>query len=410
MGPGEIKLPLVAAMGWLLCVLVLTPVLAAPQVDQSRAYFNRGVELQQKGDLAGARLAYEEALKLAPNRVDALSNLGLVYLNLEKNEKAIEYLGKALSLNPALHAVRMFLGLAYFRAGQTEAAQQELTKVLEAQPGHPQALHLLGLCLLKLDQVQEGITALEAALQANPNNADAAYTLATAYIGSGEIEQAEALLAGPLRQKNSAEAHLVRGAILNAKREAKAALPELLKAQQLNEKLPTLRTQTGYAYLLLMESEKATHELITALEQNPTDFHANAYLGWLYIQEKRYPEATERLTAALRQKPDNATILYQLGQIQHLNGQAEKAVETLERAAKLRPDLIPTHVLLARVYSKLKRPDDFKREEAIIRQLTEKEQELNLGAPETYVEQENTLPKFTEGLAVKPPPKSKVQQ
>jgi hypothetical protein len=50
------------------------------------------------------------------------------------------------------------------------------------------------------------------------------------------------------------------------------------------------------------------------------------------------------------------------------------------------------------------------REQTIIRQLTEKEQERNLGSQESYVEQENTLPKFTEGLSSKPNPMRKVQQ
>ncbi len=383
---------------------------AAPQANASRTHFNRGVELQQKGDLEGARLAYEEALRLSPRRVDALANLGLVYLNLGRNEKAIEILSKALALKPELTSVRLFLGLARFRAGQFETAHQELVKVLEAQPAHPQALHLLGLCRLKLDRIEEGALALEAALQANPNNVDAAYTLATAYIGIGEIEKAEALLEGPLREKTGAEAHLVRGSILNARKKAQAALAELTRAQQLNAKLPTLQTQIGYAYLLLAEYDKAASEFRAALRQTPDDYHANAYLGWLHIQEKRYPEAAECLLTALRQKPDNATILYQLGQIQQINGQVETAVTTLERAVKLRPEFIPAHVLLAKAYSKLKRTEEFTREQALIRQLTEQEQQRNLGAQEQYVEQENTLPKFIEGLSVKPTSTKKVPQ
>lgn len=381
---------------------------AFAQQDTARAHFNRGVALQQKGDLEGARQAYEQALKIAPNRVDARANLGLVSLNLGRNEKAIEHFRLALTLQPDLPSVRMFLGLAHFRANQIEAAQRELTMVLQAQPGHPQALHLLGLCLLKLDRIEDGIHALEAALQANPNNADAAYTLATAYVGSGEIEKAEALLEGPLREKTSAEAHLVRGSILNARKNAKAALEELTRARQLNERLPTLQTQLGYAYLLVPEYEKAASAFMLALKQDPNDYHANAYLGWLHIQEKRYPQATERLLLALRQKPENATILYQLGQLQQINGQVEMAVTTLERAVKLRPDFIPAHVLLARIYSKLKRTAEFAREQALIRQLTAQEQERNLGTQESYVEQENTLPRFIEGLSVKPAPTKKV--
>lgn len=381
----------------------------APQADAARTHFNRGVELQRKGELEGARQAYEEALRLAPRRVDALANLGLVYLNLGRIEKAIETLGRALAIDPGLPSVRMILGLALFRAEQFDAAHRELAGVLEAQPGHPQALHLLGLCRLKLDRIEEGILALEAALQANPKNADAAYTLATAFIGIGEIERAEALLDGPLQGTTGAEAHLVRGSILNAKRNPKDAIRELSRAKQLNERLPTLRTQMGYAYLLLLEYEKAAGELRAALAENPADFHANAYLGWLYIQEKRYPEAAERLAAGLRRKPDNATMLYQLGHIQQINGEHEAAAATLERAVRLRPEYLSAHVLLARAYSKLKRNGDFAREQAIIRRLTEKEQEKNLEAQERYVEQENALPRFIEGLSGKPAAATKVR-
>jgi tetratricopeptide (TPR) repeat protein len=409
MGLGAMKLPLVAALGCL-SILVLLPASARPQTDDSRSSFNRGVELQQKGDLAGARLAYEEALKLSPRRVDALSNLGLVYLNLENNEKAIECFDQALFIKPELLPVRMFLGLAYYRANQFEAAHREVAKVVEAQPHHPQALHLWGLCLLKLDKIQPGISALEAALQVNPNNTDAAYTLATAYVGNEEIEKAEALLEGPLRSNNSAEVHLVRGSILNANRNPQVAIQELIKAKQLNEKLPTLRTQLGYAYLLLGDHEQAIREFLVALAQNPDDFHANAYLGWLYLNEKRYQEATEKLTAALRQKPDNSGILYQLGQIHHASGQIENAAALLERVVKQQPNFVPAHVLLARVYMKLKRPADFAREQAIIRQLSEKEQERNLGSQESYGDREAPLPKFSEGPSSKPNPRGRVKK
>jgi predicted Zn-dependent protease len=130
----------------------------------------------------------------------------------------------------------------------------------------------------------------------------------------------------------------------------------------------------------------------------------------LYIQEKRYPEASERLTAALRQKPDNNAILYQLGQIHLASGQIENAAAMLERVIKQQPDFIPAHVLLAKAYSKLKRLDDFAREQAIIRQLNEKEQERNLGSQESYGDREVTLPKFSEGPLLKPNPGGKVQK
>jgi Flp pilus assembly protein TadD len=44
---------------------------------QSEEEFARGVGLQQKGDLQGAREAYEASLRSMPRRADALTNLGV---------------------------------------------------------------------------------------------------------------------------------------------------------------------------------------------------------------------------------------------------------------------------------------------------------------------------------------------
>lgn len=386
-----------AATAWL-WLMVFVPARATAQADESRAHFNRGVELQRKGDLERARLAYEEALKLSPKRVDALSNLGLVYLNLGAHEKAIERLSQALAIEPDLHMVRLALAFAHFLTGQFGAAEREVARVVAAEPGNPKALHLLGLSLLKLDRTPEGVAALEAALQADPKNSGAAQTMATAYVRLGEIAKAEALLDGPLASSSGAENHLVRGTILNAKGEYRAALQELSQARELNDRLPMVHTQLGYALMSLSEPERAKNEFLAALAQNPDDLEANAYLGWLYLRDKRHQEASGRLQAALRQKPDSSALLYMIAQVYRADGENEKAAEALQRVVEQRPDFMPAHVLLATTYSRLKRSEDYAREQAIIRELTRREQERNLASEPGDVNGELTLPTLSEDL------------
>lgn len=387
-----------AATAWL-WLMVFVPARASGQADESRGHFNRGVELQRKGDLERARLAYEEALKLSPKRVDALSNLGLVYLNLGAHEKAIERLSQALAIQSDLHMVRLALAFAHFRTGQFGAAEREAARVVAAQPGNPKALHLLGLSLLKLDRILEGATALEAALQADPKNSGAAHTLATAYVRLGDVAKAEALLDGPLASNGDAEVHLVRGTILNAKGEYRAALQELSRASELNDSLPMLHTQLGYALMFLSEPERAMTEFLTALAQNPQDVEANGYLAWLYLRDKRHQEASGRLQAALRQKPDSSALLYMIAQVYRADGENEKAAEVLERVVQQRPDFIPAHVLLATTYSKLKRSEDYARERGIIRQLTQSEQERNSGSEAGDGDRDLALPTLSEDLS-----------
>ena len=369
------------------------------KADPAGAFYNRGVELQEAGDLQGARQAYEKALEVAPQRVEALSNLGLVHLQLGANEKAIEYLGRALKISPGLTALRAFLGLAYFRMGQFEPAHREVAKALKDQPENPQAPHLNGLCLFKLDRLQEGIAALAAALKANPKNLEAAYTLATAYVANGQPDQAEALLEGPLRSVSSAEIYLVRGRIQGAKGNFRQAAQDLTEAKRLNSELPTLRTQLGLTFTRLGDYPRAMDEFRAALVSNPSDFEANAFLGWLYVQDRRYQEAAEFVKEALRQRPGDGAFLYKLmGQIHHAAGNHPEAASLLERAVQERSDYIPAHILLARVYAKLKRLDDFARQQTIIRRLTEQEQERNLRARQGYGDRAPSL----AGLEEKP--------
>ncbi|MDQ3213617.1 MAG: tetratricopeptide repeat protein [Acidobacteriota bacterium] len=392
-------MPAATALIWL---MVCVPATAWAQEHESRGHFNRGVELQRKGDLAGARLAYEEALKLSPKRVDALSNLGLVYVDLGAHDRAIERLSQALAIRSDLHMVRLALALAHFRTGQFRAAEREVASVVAAAPGNPRALHLLGLSLLKLDRIADGVTALEASLQADPKNSGAAQTLATAYVRLGEVAKAEALLDGPLASGDDAEIYLVRGTILNAKGEYGAAVEELSKAKERDNGLPTVDTQLGYALMFLSEPEKARNAFLAALAKNSDDFEANGYLGWLYLREKRHEEAFGRLQRALREHPDSSALLYMIAQVYRADGENEKAADVLERVVKQRPDFLPAQVLLATTYSRLKRSEDYARQQAVISRLTKDEQDRNLGSQPGEVDTDLTLPTLSEDLSGKP--------
>lgn len=352
--------------------------------QDARTLFHQGVQLQQKGDLAGARGAYEQCLKLEPGRVDALSNLGLVLLQQNEPALAAARLGKAAALSPKHTPIRFYHGLALFRSGCFAEALGELDFVVGEQPGHAQALHLRGLTLLKLERIDEGISALESAVSANPNNADALYTLATAYIGRGRVPKAEALLAGPLKSRDTPEVHLLRGMILNTKSEWQAAVREFETARGVRPELPTLHTHLGHSYLLLGENQLAERALRTELAHSPEDFHGNVYLGWLYLREKQYAEASPHLAAALRRKPEHSGLLYLLAQVRHAEGDHAGAAALLEKSVAGSPEFTPAHVLLARVYAKLNRKEDFARQRRIIAKLNAAEQERNLGSRESY--------------------------
>src|ERR671932_762386 len=105
----------------LVFMLALTTVQDGTAVRQSEADFARGVELQQKGDLQGARAAYEAALRALPRRADALSNLGVVLARLGDYSAAVQRYKEALAIEPQLHETRLNLGIAYYKTEDFES-------------------------------------------------------------------------------------------------------------------------------------------------------------------------------------------------------------------------------------------------------------------------------------------------
>src|SRR5258708_37455784 len=85
---------------WVATLTLLVSAAAQVSSPESDKQFARGVQLHQAGNLAGACLAYEAALKLSPRRIDALSNLGLAYGGLRKYDRAIQAFEKALAVAP----------------------------------------------------------------------------------------------------------------------------------------------------------------------------------------------------------------------------------------------------------------------------------------------------------------------
>src|SRR5437867_3236542 len=218
----------------LLPLLALVPVQDRETVRQSEEHFARGVELQHRGDLEHARLAYEAALQLIPRRTDALSNLGVVLVKLGFYQQAISRYQEALAIDPSEHGIRLNLGLAYYQTDQYQQALSQFEAVLQAQPDNMQARFLLGVCLFEAGRMKEAVAELEGVYAARPEEVSVAYALANAYLQNEQIEKGQKLVDRVFRELNSSESSLIIGSFSLARNELRAAVEELKQAVRLN--------------------------------------------------------------------------------------------------------------------------------------------------------------------------------
>lgn len=352
----------------------MTPLAAQAPSGESDEQFARGVRLQQAGDLAGARGAYEAALKLSPRRIDALSNLGLVYGGLRQYDRAVKTLETAREIDPRQPTVLFNLGLAYLQTGQNDNARRTLTLLAGLPGSNYLARHYLGVSLLKLSRIPEGIAELEAVASTHPEDLDAVYTLASACIRSRQLDKARRLIDTVISRQDTAEAHLIAGSFWMASQDYREAVVELRRAQQLNPALPELGASLGGAYAMTGSREMAMQLFEEHLRTHPSDFDTLAFLGWLYLESDRLEDADKALTKAREIRPADLEVMFQLARIARAREQFQEAAVLLQRVVAAKPDHTRAHVLLAQTYFRLKKTAEGNREREIVRRLNAEEE------------------------------------
>ena len=76
----------------------------------------------QAGRLAEAEAIYRQILAQSPDHADALHLLGVLACQTGHTDAAIDLIGRAIAINPAVAEYHSNLGESYRRAGQWEAA------------------------------------------------------------------------------------------------------------------------------------------------------------------------------------------------------------------------------------------------------------------------------------------------
>src|SRR5450631_4049867 len=83
--------------------------------------FDKAVGALTSGDYFTAEAGFLEVLRVTPDHVDSLHNLGVVYSRTGRAEQAVAAYSRALELSPSNKRVLLNLGLAYMR--QTSYAE-----------------------------------------------------------------------------------------------------------------------------------------------------------------------------------------------------------------------------------------------------------------------------------------------
>jgi len=144
--------------------------IAAPGVAGSDEIFERGRAAMRARDFASAAQAFQQAVELRPDDVDAWFRLGLARSANAESNAAIEAYGKAAELDPAHAEARNNLGNVLFRRGNYEKALTWYERALAIRPDYMLARYHQGWVLRHYNRNQEAEVAFRYCLGLTPRS------------------------------------------------------------------------------------------------------------------------------------------------------------------------------------------------------------------------------------------------
>lgn len=330
------------------------PERAAMSASAQQAYA-AGMQAFELGDLEGARAQFTRATQADSRAYQAFYSLGVVEERLNQTADALASYRQATVIRddyePAIFAYAVLLA----RSGKAEQAVEYLNGRLAAMPKSAPVSAALG----EVKSIQGDSAAAQRleqeALKNDPDYAPAMIALARDHYRARRLDLAlytlRAILDGygpenPPRDKNNAEARLLRGLILKEQGNRPAAIDELQKALKLRPDLVEARVQLG-AYML--ESGNATDAaplLEGAIRYDHDNVLAHLNLGDAYRLLGKTGEARRELEWVQKADAQLAQVHYNLGLL-YLFSQSvpgvtpaqavDRAIQELEQYKKMRP-------------------------------------------------------------------------
>lgn len=144
-----------------------------------------------QGSFNRSELSYETILKIVPDNIHSLRNLGIVKIRLKKWDEAKLALEKALAYGPEDHYSHYVLGVLHYRHKQPEAAIQAMESSLQLNPNNARAHFYIAVICMEQSGQGEGrrnpdraVSELKQVIKLDPKYGDAHFNLAILYIES----------------------------------------------------------------------------------------------------------------------------------------------------------------------------------------------------------------------------------
>lgn len=335
-------------------VIILFALIDLASTNDAQNHALRGEELQTAGKIHQAVLEYEESVRLDPKEPAVLTNLGAAYAASGDLLKAAESYKRALRVAPGYDPALVNLGLAYYKLNLWSEAAETFRRHRETHPRDLRNDLLLADCELQVSNYKEAIAIAEPLEAAHPDDLALAYVLGTAYLRTKQEDKGMTLVRKIMEKGDTPEVRMMLGDAYTLGNEFKAAAAEYQNAIDKDPKQWLAYLRLAEAQVSMGDFDHAIPNFTFAQEHNPSNFEANYYLGYIYKDHNQPHKAKPYLEKAAALRPDLYQPRFQYAVALMDTSELKKAQSLLERIVREHPGETEAHVVLGRLYLRLK--------------------------------------------------------
>lgn len=297
--------------------------------DAIQHFADQGQRALAARDYSEAEKDFEKLRELQPTMAEVHANLGVIYFEERKFDRAVPALRQALKLKPSLVKSEDLLSMSLAEIGDYGQAVPGLEKCLRRSTD----AEIKRMCGLELERAYTGLRkdnkAVEVALDLNkryPNDPEILYETGKVYGNFAFVTMNELARVAPTsvwRHLAAAEAHESQGSYTQA-------IQEYQEVLRLEPSRPAIHYRIGRSLMGRFWQQQSQDDLTAA--------------------EKEFEEE-------LRSHPDNANAAYELGEMRRKNKQIDEAQQYFEQALQHYPDFAEAQLGLAAVLIEKNKPD-----------------------------------------------------
>ena len=159
------------------------------KINQEDIALSKAISFISKGEISKAQFILNKIITINPKNRNAIMQLGIIFSNLRKSNKALEYFLQAYNLNKEPN-VCFNLGSEYFKIGNYEKSRNFLKESLYLNKRLIKSHLLLAYLYQKTEKYDKSAVYYQNALKLNPKNRMALLGFASVLSEQGHFETA----------------------------------------------------------------------------------------------------------------------------------------------------------------------------------------------------------------------------